>query len=138
MRNLIAVLVLAAVFIGGCETLQSRSGQTVVTLVSMRVIENAGDPASKAAQIRAAVERIEGYLADTQILTLAGLEAIARKQLNPDLPPSEAFLWEEAIMVVMQDLAERTPVDGVLTDEARAAAHSTLASITRAIVLEGY
>lgn len=141
MRKLVTILMVAAVAmatLAGCAALQNRAAQGSITFVSMRVIENASDPAAKAEKIKAALERVEGYLNNPDVLTIKGLEAIARAQLNPELTPSERYLWEEAILTVMDDLAGRVPSDGVLTEEVRAAAFSVLAAIRRAIALEGY
>lgn len=137
MRNLIVVL-LAIVFLTGCSGLASREGQIATTLITMRVIENASDPAAKAARIRLAVDEIERHI-EGDLLTLGALEVFVRSRIDRErLSASEVLLWDEAITAVMTDLRERAPRDGLLNAEGRAAAQATIDAIRRAILLEGY
>lgn len=131
---------LLAALMSGCATnsLLSRAVQSGPTLITMRVIEQASDPAEKATRIRQAVDRIDGYLDESGALTLTSLQIYARAQIDRRrLPPSEVFLWEEAIAAVMADLRKRA-VDDVLDIEGRSIVVATLHSIRRGLALEGY
>lgn len=136
-RLLPLILLIPALLLGGCDYLQTRPAQTGVTLVTMRVIEKADDPADKAARIKVVVDDIDAYLGDGA-LTLTALELYARGKLDPKrMTPSELLLWDEAINAVMADIRKRTS-DEILNADARAVIDQTLASIRRAIALEGY
>lgn len=134
-------IVLAAIMIAtltGCSAMQTRSAQTGTTLLTMKVIENASDPADKARRIKVVVDDIEQYLGDGA-LTISALEIYARSKIDRKrMPPSEVFLWEEAIAAVATDIRDRSPNIEILDADAREAIRTTIASIRRGLALHGY
>lgn len=136
MKHLILLILLVpALLFSGCAT--DRATQTGVTLVTMKVIENADDPRDKAERISVVVSDVEDYLNDGA-LTVTALEAYARSKLDPRRMTSfELLAWDEAISATMADIRKRT-ADEILGADAREAIRQTLAAIRRAILLEGY
>lgn len=126
----------------GCSAIReiAQGGPVGIAMqfATMRYVEDAGSDqaAARAAEVRAAVERVRAYSAGVEV-SLEDLKAYALNELARDLPPSDRFLALQIINLGAGSLEGQIGVGKALDPEDKVALEKLLDMIRDATLFYG-